>query len=166
MVFHLPIAPPLPPASERDVLVNEGHTIVLSVDLSEITNPDPTYTWQSEGGASFPMEQEAQGGQRVYITEEGTLVIRYVTVEDSGTYHCTVQNEHGMSVQTVNLHVVAVTPPSLALLTQHIVKDCEDIEVSLQCIKVKALNLISTFPGEEPHYIQVTKSISTKCTIM
>lgn len=145
MVLHLPIVPPLPPTSKHTVRINEGQTVVLSTDLSEISNPSPTYTWQSEGGASFPMEQE---GQRVYITEEGTLVIRDCSVEDSGTYRCTVQNEHGMSVQTVNLHVVSITPPSLARLahlTLDIINDCEDTDVSM------CMTLISTFPGEEPH---------------
>ena len=104
---------------------------MLSGNFSEMSNPDPNCTWLLEDGASFPREQ---GGQRVYITEEGALVIHDVTKEDSGTYHCTVQNEH---VQTVNLHVVAITSPSLARLTLHIRKDCEVTEVSTQCIRVK-----------------------------
>ena len=134
MVLHLPTAPPLPPASERDVPVSEGQTVELSVDLIEVTNPDPTYTWQSEGGASFPMEQERQGEQRIYVTEEGTLVLPDVTVEDSGTYRCTVQNVHGTSVQSIKLQVEAIPPQPRAPLTLHINKGCENTEVSILCI--------------------------------
>lgn len=158
VVPHLPTAPPLPPTSEHDVTAIEGQIIELSADLSEMPNPKPTHTWQSEGGASFPLEQEEPGEQRVYVTEEGALVFRHATVEDSGTYLCTVQNEHGTSMQTVNLQVEPVPPtpttfPFSYPVTFPVIRDCWDTEVNMLCILevVKARNLILTFPwGKDP----------------
>ena len=136
-VFYLPTVPPLPPISEQIVLSFKGQTIQLSADLDMAPIPEPTYIWRSESRGFIPMEQEQRGGQRVYVTTGGRLVIRNITVCDSGNYSCIVENEHGRSMQVVTLEVFATMPPlsTVALLRFHIAEECESREVSMMNVE-------------------------------
>ena len=102
---------------------------MLSADLDMAPNPAPSHLWRSAGEDSIPV-REQQREQRMYVTAEGRLVIRDVTLKDAGTYHCTVQNQHGMSVQTVTLQVMANPSPTPATVAPKI-DGCGGTEVSM-----------------------------------
>ena len=133
---------------------------MLSADLDMAPNPVPSHLWRSPRGDSIPM-QEPQREQRMYVTAEGRLVIRDVTEEDAGTYHCTVQNQHGMSVQTVTLQVMANSSPTPSKPTIDVLIECDSTEVSKGVVmekrgvlsvaaKLKALNSIQLSLGKNP----------------
>ncbi|XP_071802833.1 hemicentin-1-like isoform X2 [Asterias amurensis] len=68
-------------------------------------HPRPTINWFKNGSPISPNELNQ------YVTDQGTLVIRFATEDDAGTYTCMVSNKAGTDEIEISLYVLA--PPTI-----------------------------------------------------
>jgi hypothetical protein len=79
--------------------VSVGGTVVVPCVASGV--PRPEVTWYKEG-----VEKAVSNSQNVIASN--VLVIKNITVDDSGIYHCVARNSEGMVDQTVSITVIDV----------------------------------------------------------
>ena len=63
-------------------------------------HPRPTVTWFKNGSPISSNELNQ------YVTDQGSLVIRFATEDDAGTYTCMVSNKAGSSELEISLYVL------------------------------------------------------------
>ena len=81
----------------EDVIVSEGHTVVLSIDARGEGKDSFTYEWKKVGSDSLP--DTASGGNSTEFT------ITSVSPSDSGLYYCIVMNQWEAMVKSNNVTV-------------------------------------------------------------
>ena len=69
----------------RDITVNEGDKVILSIDARGVGRNSFTYEWKKVGSDS--LSDTASGGNSTELT------ITSVTSSDSGSYYCIVMNQ-------------------------------------------------------------------------
>ncbi|XP_076119747.1 matrix-remodeling-associated protein 5 [Alosa pseudoharengus] len=87
------------------VSIINGENLQLNC-LSKGT-PLPKLTWTLPGGVVL-MRPQTMG--RYTVLENGTLMVKQASVYDRGTYQCKSTNEHGTSVLSVPVIVIAYPP--------------------------------------------------------
>lgn len=84
----------IPPGPIGHVNVTIGDNVTtltdsnITVDCPAIGVPPPQWSWSKDGEKIIP-------GNKYSILNNGALVIRKITIDDSGTYRCTVKNIAG-----------------------------------------------------------------------
>lgn len=94
----------------RDLRV--GLNEIANFECGATGNPTPTFYWRKEGSQElfFP----SSTSQRFLVTPEGTLTVRGVTKDDSGTYVCSAVSAAGSAETFARLEVTSqdqVPPP-------------------------------------------------------
>ncbi|KAL1130925.1 hypothetical protein AAG570_012166 [Ranatra chinensis] len=89
----------------EDQIASDGDTIQLECSVSGINHPHVTWT----------RDDITVDSERHRVSPEGTLTIQRVTVEDTGTYRCTVESTVGrvtaQAQVTVNVRPRLIVPP-------------------------------------------------------
>jgi hypothetical protein len=86
--------------------VSVGGTVVVPCVASGV--PRPEVTWYKEG-----VEKAVSNSQNVIASN--VLVIKNITVDDSGIYHCVARNSEGMVDQTVSITVIGIIIHTMAM---------------------------------------------------
>lgn len=60
----------------------------LTIDCPSTGSPRPTYSWSKDG-------EKIKLGINFFLLPNGTLIIKKVSMDESGTYKCTVENIAG-----------------------------------------------------------------------
>nr|XP_014349675.1 PREDICTED: matrix-remodeling-associated protein 5 [Latimeria chalumnae] len=103
-VVHLHVAA-LPPMIEEQKM----ETLVLSMGQSVYVHctargePEPTLKWTLPNGTQIKASQFLN--RKFFVYPNGTLLIRSGSLEDGGSYECSVTNLVGTSKRTVNIGV-------------------------------------------------------------
>ncbi|XP_067312739.1 matrix-remodeling-associated protein 5 [Pseudorasbora parva] len=131
--YHIRVAA-LPPIivelSYETMFMNVGRNVY--VDCTAKGEPCPLIKWVLPDGSQMKPTQFI--GSRIFIFPNGTLYIKNVTPNDSGSYECSATNLVGFAKRTVQMNVRQETPgPWKGLYQQHSVTATYGSTVFLHC---------------------------------
>uniref|UniRef100_A0AAY4DTW0 Ig-like domain-containing protein n=1 Tax=Denticeps clupeoides TaxID=299321 RepID=A0AAY4DTW0_9TELE len=95
-------------------------------------SPLPKLIWTLPSGVVLS-RAEAKG--RYAVWENGTLTVQMASVYDRGTYHCRLTNEHGSSLLTVSVIVIAY-PPRITNGPAAVVYARSGVAIQLNCMVI------------------------------
>ncbi|XP_028935649.1 LOW QUALITY PROTEIN: matrix-remodeling-associated protein 5 [Ornithorhynchus anatinus] len=100
--LHVAALPPIIQQEKREnISLPPG--IGVNIHCSAKAAPPPTIRWRLLDGTQIRPSQFANGN--VFVFPNGTLYLRHVAPEDSGTYECVAANAVGVARRTVRLTV-------------------------------------------------------------
>ena len=91
----------MPPVIDE---TNSSYSVIyrdsVSLYCPATGHPRPTINW-FKNGSPISLNELNQ-----YVTDQGTLVIRFATEDDAGTYTCMVSNKAGTDEIEISLYVL------------------------------------------------------------
>lgn len=80
---------------------------IVHLSCSYVANPEGEILWQWRNEGSSLTKIDPSSSDRHQLQDNGTLVIRATTNNDSGEYYCTVSNSKGSDTARANLLVIS-----------------------------------------------------------
>lgn len=74
--------------------------------------PDPVVRWKFASSASFTESIAILSNPRIHVLENGSLLIKTVSIEDEGNYYCEVTNGLGKAIE-VTSYLKVYEPPKI-----------------------------------------------------
>lgn len=68
----------------------------ITINCPAVGVPPPKWSWSKDG-------EKITVGNKYLVQQDGTLIIRKVTVDESGTYRCTVENIAGNTTAVTHI---------------------------------------------------------------